>query len=462
LSGTSANRSLLTGALLGVATFAIYMIGSNRSFGYDAAATIANFVATPSLLDAFAVRSVIPTIPLTQVAGNDHVLVSLLSHVIYSATGTRNEVIYRLLPALGAGATVGLSTGVLVRRFGLLAGLCAGLYIATDPLFVDNSRDLRGYSLAALGSVVATLLLPIQGEVSGDAKLLPIYGAVSGEAGRRGRLVAYAVIMGLAISAQLFAGVVLLLHIAWILTRRSRHDVLQLAPAWIAALVIGVTANATIQVTELTQHGLPPQMFNPTFPSDTIFFLLGAPVLLPLGLWLSSAGLGLWLERRQEWLWSSLAVLAAVVLVLWLVLRPAFLYPRFFIFLVPACAYLMAAAIARWWVLAPVVALGAAAALVSQASGYTQDPLALPQAAAAVASIHASGGRACVIHSDEQVLSAYTSDFTVVTRADQLSDCDAVVVVSWGVDLALRDQAARQFPRLRTLAAYYPAVVLER
>src|SRR2546430_2314900 len=124
LSGTSANRSLLTGALLGVATFAVYMIGSNRSFGYDAAATIANFVATPSLLDAFAVRSVIPTIPVTQVAGNDHVLVSLLSHLIYSATGSRNEVVYRLLPALGAGATVGLSTGVLVRRFGLLAGLC--------------------------------------------------------------------------------------------------------------------------------------------------------------------------------------------------------------------------------------------------------------------------------------------------------------------------------------------------
>src|SRR2546426_5483966 len=204
LSGTSANRSLLTGALLGVATFAVYMIGSNRSFGYDAAATIANFVATPSLLDAFAVRSVIPTIPVTQVAGNDHVLVSLLSHVIYSATGSRNEVVYRLLPAFGGGATVGLSTGVLVRRFGLLAGLCAGLYIATDPLFVDNSRDLRGYSLAALGSVVATLIL----------------------SGRwtRGRLIAYAVIMGLAIAAQLFAVVVLLCHIAWIATRRSQTE----------------------------------------------------------------------------------------------------------------------------------------------------------------------------------------------------------------------------------------------
>src|SRR2546421_10242040 len=145
--------------------------------------------------------------------------------------------------------------------------------------------------------------------------------------------------MGLAISAQLFAGVVLLLHIAWVLTRRSKHEVLQLAPAWIAALVIGVTANATIQVTELTQHGLPPQMFNPTFPSDTVFFLLGAPVLLPLGLWLSSAGLGLWLERRQEWLWSSLAVLAAGVLVLWVLPRPGLFWPRFFYFFVAAWAY---------------------------------------------------------------------------------------------------------------------------
>src|SRR5205809_4229901 len=122
-SGTRSSRSILAGALLGVATFAVYMAGSNRSFGYDAAATFANFVATPSLWDAFAVRSVIPTIPVTQVAGNDHVLVSLLSHVIYSATGSRNEVVYRLLPAFGGGATVGLSTGVLGRCFGLVGVL---------------------------------------------------------------------------------------------------------------------------------------------------------------------------------------------------------------------------------------------------------------------------------------------------------------------------------------------------
>ena len=418
------------------------MIGSNRSLGYDAAASFANFIATPSIWDAFAVRSVIPTIPVTQVATNDHVLLSLLSHFIYSATGTRSEVVYRLLPALAAGATVGVSTAALARRFGILAGICAGLFIATDPLFVDNGRDIRGYSLAALGSVIATLILSSRWT--------------------RGRLIAYALIMGLAISAQLFAGVVLLCHAAWMLTRRSRPELVRLAPAWFVSLLIGVAANANIQFIEFTQHGLPAPMFYPTFPSDLVFFLLGAPVLLPIGLWLSSAGLGLWLQRREPWLWATIAVLAAVVLVLWLVLRPAFLYPRFFIFLVPACGYLMAAAIARWWVLAPVVVLGAAAAVVSQASGYTEDPLALPQAAAAVARIHESGQRACVIHSDEQVLSAYTTDFTVVTRPEQLHDCDAVVVVSWGVDLGLRDEAAREFPRLTTLQAYYPAVVLER
>ena len=430
------------GLLLGIATFAAYMIGSNRSLGYDAAASFANFIATPSIWDAFALRSVIPTIPVTQVATNDHVLLSLLSHFIYSATGTRSEVVYRLLPALAAGATVGVSTAALARRFGILAGICAGLFIATDPLFVDNGRDIRGYSLAALGSVIATLILSSRWT--------------------RGRLIAYALIMGLAISAQLFAGVVLLCHVAWMLTRRSRPELVRLAPAWFVSLLIGVAANANIQFIEFTQHGLPAPMFYPTFPSDLVFFLLGAPVLLPIGLWLSSAGLGLWLQRKQPWFWAASAVLAAVVLVLWLVLRPAFLYPRFFIFLVPACAYLMAAAIARWWVLAPVVVLGAVAAVVSQAAGYTEDPLALPQAAAAVARIHESGQRVCVIHSDEQVLSAYTTDFTVVTRPEQLHDCDAVVVVSWGVDLGLRDEAAREFPRLTTLQAYYPAVVLER
>ena len=432
----------IVGAILGVATAAVYLIGANRSYGYDAAATFANFVATPSLWDAFAIHSVLPTVPIKSVASNDHVLLSFLSHVIYSMSGSRSEIVYRLLPALAAAATVGVTTTVLSLRFGLVGGISAGLFVATDPLFVENGRDLRGYSLAALGAVLATLVL----------------------AGRwtRWRLVAYAVLMGLAIAAQFFAVVVLLMHVAWIVARGSWPQVSQLLPAWIVAAAIGVAANANIQVMELLQHGYPPSVFYPDFPRDLVFFLVGAPFLLPLGLWLSAAGLGLWTLRGERRLWAAIAVVAVVVGVLWLGLRPAFLYPRFFTFLVPGCAYLMAAAISRWKVLAPVVVAGTLVVAVMQAPGWTQDPLALPQAAAAVERIHAAGGRPCVIHIDEQVLAAYTTDFAIVSTPEQLAGCDAVVVVSWNVDLALRNLAAREFPRATALDASYPAVVLER
>src|SRR6266849_9452578 len=103
------------GLVLGAATAAVYMIGSSRSYGYDAAATFANFVATPSLWDAFAIHSVLPTVPIKSVASNDHVLLSFLSHLIYSLTGSRSEVVYRLVPTLAAGGTVGVTTTVLAR-----------------------------------------------------------------------------------------------------------------------------------------------------------------------------------------------------------------------------------------------------------------------------------------------------------------------------------------------------------
>ncbi len=430
------------GALLGAATAAVYLMGSGRVFGYDSAVTFANFIATPSMLDAFAVHSQHPTIPLATIAGNDHVLVSLVSHFIYSLTGTRSEAVYRIVPALAAGGTVGVTAGALVRRFGLVAAACAGAYIATNPLFVDNSRDVRGYSLAALCAVLATVIL----------------------AGRRTRwrLVLYAVVLGLAIAAHVFAGLVLVAHVIWIASRRSRAELRQLAPAWIGAALIGFAVNANILWIDATGHAFPPNLFDPTFPRDLLLYLVGAPVLFAIGLWLSTAGLGVWVLRREPRLWASIGLVAAVVAVLWLVMQPAYLYPRFFTFLVPGCAYVMAAAIQRWKVLAPVVLLGAAAAAAFQVPGYASDSLALRQAASVVEQAQAGGQRVCVIHSDEQVLGAYASGFTTVTEPDQLQDCDVVVVVSWGVDLALRDEAAKEFPRATALKADYPAVVLER
>ena len=442
---THRNAPIVFGLALGVATTAAYLIGSGRSLGYDAAATFANFIATPNLVDAFAVHPVVPSIVLKSIASNDHVFFSLVSHVIYSLTGSRSEVVYRLMPALAAGATVGVSAVVLSRRFGLLAGACAGLFVATNPLFVDNSRDLRGYSLAALLALLATLLL-----LDATARWT------------RRRLVGYSILLGLAIATHVFVIVVLAAHVVWIAVRRSRADIKSLIPAWVGAFAIGAAANANIEVMVFLQHGFPPSMFDPTFPRDLVLFLLGAPAVLAMGLWLATALLGVFAARREPILWASIGVIAVVVAILWLVLQPAYLYPRFFIFLIPGAAYLMAAAIQRWKVLAPIVVAGAVAAIVAQVPGYTQDPLALPQAAAVVEAAQSAGGQPCVIHADEQVLAAYTTKFKVVERADQLDACSEVVVVSWNVDLTLRDLAAQAFPRRTLLPAYYPAVVLGR
>jgi hypothetical protein len=444
-----ANAPIVVGAALGVATTAVYLIGSGRSFGYDAAATFGNFVATPNLIDAFAVHSAMPSMPLKSIASNDHVFLSLISHVIYSLTGSRSEVVYRLVPALAAGGTVGVSAAALASRFGLLAGASAGVFVATNPLFVENSRDLRGYSLAALLALLATLVL-----VSSH----PPQGGGLGRGARAG----YAVLLGLAIATHVFVIVVLAGHVVWIAMRRSRQDIKRLLPAWVAAFAIGAAANANIEIMEFVQHGFPPSMFNPSFPVYLVLFLLGAPAVVPLGLWLSTAGLGLWAARREAWVWAAIAVIAVVVAILWLVLQPAYLYPRFFIFLIPGVAYLMAAAIKRWWVLAPVVLAGAIVSIAAQTPGYSEDPLALPQAANAVEQAREAGGNPCVIHSDESILAAYTTAFTVVTTADQLGGCSEVVIVSWNVDPTLRDLAARDFPRLTVLPAYYHAVVLER
>jgi len=416
-------------------------------FGYDSAVTFANFIATPSLLDAFAVSTQQPTIPLAQIAGNDHVLVSLISHLIYSLTGMRSEVVYRLVPALAAGGAVGVTATALAERFGLVAGLSAGLYVATNPMFVENSRDLRGYSLAALCGVLATVLFLKSPSPLRSKKLLALYGAL----------------LGLAIAAHVFAGLVLVAHVLWVVARRSWPDLRRLVPAWILAGVIAVAANGYILWVDVTQHGFLPKQFDPTFPRDLVLYLLGAPSLLALGLWLSAAGLGLWALRKERLFWVALGLAAAAAALLWLVIQPYYLYPRFFIFLIPGVAFVLAAAVQRWKVLAPVVVLGAVAAVIAQVPNYTADPLALRQAAREVAAADGAGKRVCLIHSDEQVLGAYApKGFTVISSADQLGGCDEVLIVSWAIDIPLRDEAARQFPHARQIPAVYPTVVLER
>lgn len=435
-------RHLVVAVALGVATTVAYMIGSGRVFGYDAAVTFANFIATPSLWDAFAVHSALPSISIAVIAPNDHVLLSFLSHMFYSLTGSRSEAVYRFLPALAGGATVAVTTAALAPRFGVLAAASAGMFIATDPMFVENSRDVRGYSLAALCAVVATLLL-------------------IGKRTRR-RLFAYAVVLALGMASHIFVAVVVVGHFLYVLIT-DRPALMRLVPVWVAGVALGLAINGNVLYLDLTGHGLPPRFFRPDFGELVLLFVLGAPIELSVGLWLSTVLLGMWTLRSEAWFWGVLGGFAAIVALFWLVLQPGYLFPRFFIFLIPATAYVVAVAIQRWKVvLAPVVLVGAAAAIWGQIPDYVTDPLALRQAAAVIDQAEAGGQQVCVIHMDEQVLAAYTRGFKVVTSTGQLGGCDMVVVASWNVDLSVRDEANKEFPAARALPAYYPTVVLTR
>jgi uncharacterized membrane protein len=387
-----------------------------------------------------------PTIPLAQIAGNDHVLLSLISHLIYTVTGTRSEVVYRLVPALAAGGTVGVTAWALSKRFGLLAGACAGIYVASVPMFIENSRDLRGYSLATFFGLVATV----------------IFFDTERMRSRRWQ-VAYGALLGCAIAAHAYAGLFLVVHVVWVAARRSWPELRRMVMPWALAAVLALATNGYILYIDVTQHGFLPKLFDPTFPRDLLFYLLGAQSLFAIGVWLSAAGLGLWVVRREPQVWIAIGVVAAAVLVLWLVVQPTYLYPRFFMAVIPGCAYLIAASVRRWKVLAPVVLLGAVAVAAVEAPGYVDNPLALREAAAIVQQDSAAGKTVCLLHSDEQVLGAYAAGgFTVVSTPDQLSGCSEVLVVSWGIEIPLRDEAAREFTRATSYPAMYPAVLLER
>lgn len=135
--------------LCALATTAVYLIGSSRSFDYDGSVTVARFIRTPSLFAPFT----------RQVVFNNQVAFSFLEHLVYLATGRASETMMRLLPIVCAAATVGLLVAVLARFAPLLVAVAGGVLLATNPLFVGAAREVRGYSLVCLCALASTSLL---------------------------------------------------------------------------------------------------------------------------------------------------------------------------------------------------------------------------------------------------------------------------------------------------------------
>jgi mannosyltransferase len=105
------------------------------------------------------------------------------------------EAFIRSLSALAAVAAVAATYGFAARLFGRTAGLVAALLLAVNAFLVQYAQEARGYSLAVFLVALACFFF-----------------ARGADGGTTRDWVLYAVAMGLAFYAHLFAGFVLLAH----------------------------------------------------------------------------------------------------------------------------------------------------------------------------------------------------------------------------------------------------------
>jgi hypothetical protein len=372
----------------------LYQIGSGRAFGYDGSLTFRLFVLSG------------PQGAMTgQKVANNHVLMSLIGSLVHETTGTTAEAVYRAINSVAVGATAGIVvwwTSGWSRR----SALAAGAVFATSPLLFDWGRQLRGYALVVLLTTIATLILAER---------------MAGRGPRRWGL-GYALAMGLAIGAHLYAGGVLLVHAAVVYARGR-------LPLWVGpfvtAVLIGLLVNAGVIVGVVRNNR--GRLFQWSWPWELVLALGGRhPVTLGLLLVLLAPALVVVLRRREaRW---ALGTLVAIVLVAWAV-APRDLYPRFFVWIVPVIAVLVAISVARHPRLGYVVPVLAAIQLALVLPGASEDRLGNRDAGRLIADLHAAGAEPCILGNSWEPMAAYAWEVRRVWSVDEAAQCDVVVDV---------------------------------
>ena len=308
---------VLVGIVSAAATVAFLLPGAGRGLDFDSGIEVGLFVATRSIGDAFTHAFLL----------TNQVFFSFLEHLVYSATGSQSGFVLRLLPIAFAAAAVGLVATLLAQRFGMLAGLAGAAVMATNPLFAVEGSQVRGYSLVVLCTVVTTALL--------------LRGVSSPPMSNAARTV-YAVAGAVGVATHLYMLVVLAIHV--VMSLRSRRLFTSLVVPWLGAL-IGLAAYVKIIRPMRLATQITGRTFQPTFPRDLGVELLGGGVVVTIIMLAFVATAG-WRSRRDRTLQLALVGVVVAVAAVWVV-APTFLYPRFFLWLVPVPAIALAAVVAR-------------------------------------------------------------------------------------------------------------------
>jgi dolichyl-phosphate-mannose-protein mannosyltransferase len=418
------------GGACGIVTFFIYLLGARRAFDYDGSVTVGNFVDTPSLLD-----------PLRyQINFNNHPLFSVVEHVVFSLGGN-GELGLRVWPVFCAAAAVALLAGWCAARWGSLAGIAGALVLASNPMFISSAREVRGYSMMILAVVASTLLV---------ARLLSREGRWSG--------VGYVAVVAIGIGTHLHAAFVLPVHVIAVLAtgRLSRRWIVR----WTAGFALGLLpyVNLLGLMRASPTNG---RMFKPGFLEDTLIELLGhyKPAVYVLAV-VSVAALVLVHRRRAAV--GALAGAAASIAIVWIVLAPQVLHPRYLMWAVPLVAVGAAVVVGRWKPAIVLPLFAAAVVAVNEGPVWTHEAVPTRAAARMVDYARETGRTPCGIEYVGESVAAYTRPPELAQTAADLRSCDLTIEIPRFWSDELDAVAARTFPYQVVLPARRPIVVRSR
>ena len=425
-------RPALLGTLCALVTAAAYLPGSGRSLTYDSAESVGFFVLADSPVDALK----------GQRAFNNHPLFSFLENLIVHAAGHSDEWLLRLLPITCAAVAVGVVVWAVARWGGALPGLIAGLVIATNPMYVEQGRDVRGYSLMVLVAVVSTILhLDLVERESRTRRLAYVIVAVAG-------FVTHFAI------APVFLG-----HAVHVLRRRALDRAW--LTTWIAAAALGLGFYAPMMDELLATGESRGRVFKPWFLPQLLRELLGHawPAVAILGALVVHE---LYRSRRSTRVQSFVAVTVVVAVAAWLA-APENLAPRFFLWAVPAVAILAArGGTDRPRLLLAGTAVAVASSIASFAPSYTESVNRYPEVGQIIDRESSEGRAVCVTDLSVAPVLAYTSAFDAVTEPDQVAGCDVVAIVEPTLDEEYLPILQRRFPHRMVLEASDPAIIFSR
>ena len=404
------SRPVVVGVVAGVVTFVSYVPGLHRSLDFDSAETVGLFVRQGPPWAVFRRQAVF----------NNHPFFSFLEQVVRVTTGQSDAAAMRILPIACGAAAVGVLGWYTARRFTVITAAIAATFVATNPMFNELSREVRGYSLVALCALVSTLVVVDE--------LLPTSDGPSAFGRRPGPWYVATLTIGLA--THLFMGLVAIAHLGMVVAAGRLDQRWRIR--FLAAAVLSIAAYAAMAGTIRDSASAMASLFQPRLPLDVSEQVLGgghaaliaAPVVV----------VGLCIAVRSRVVLGGIVAFSTAFAFVWLVYRSAALTTRYFVYLVPLAGLVLALAIARASYLILVTASSAAIATLSMIGTYTAEPTAYRQAAELIHDVKASGGRACVSPMGVPPMEAYADEpdeFVGISDPARLDECDVVLVVAW-------------------------------